>query len=360
MDRKSDFHLPVPPSLCLRGSVAKTHNETMKNSQTNRASFWKSDAALVMLALTWGTSHVIQKDILATHSPAFYTSMRFGIAALCFGLLFAGRLRRSERKEIVKGAWLGLFSFAGICFYTCGLAFTQASKAGFITGLYLVFTPLLGYLLFRSRPTRDHLTGLVIAVGGFALLTFPQTGELFNWGDILILFAAVAWAAHIAATSAFASESDVRTLAATQVLVVAALSISAYFILSWVAGSAADPKSLPALVAMEARSNPIDWRFTAQVAYMAVVVTFIAALAQTWAQKRVSSTHAVIIYALEPAVAAVFAYLYLKENLGWGRGVGAVLIITGVMISRLRLATRLTKKEAIELRSEVQAAKADL
>jgi drug/metabolite transporter (DMT)-like permease len=332
----------------------------MKNSQTNRASFWKSDAALVMLALTWGTSHVIQKDILATHSPAFYTSMRFGIAALCFGLLFAGRLRRSERKEIVKGAWLGLFSFAGICFYTCGLAFTQASKAGFITGLYLVFTPLLGYLLFRSRPTRDHLTGLVIAVGGFALLTFPQTGELFNWGDILILFAAVAWAAHIAATSAFASESDVRTLAATQVLVVAALSISAYFILSWVAGSAADPKSLPALVAMEARSNPIDWRFTAQVAYMAVVVTFIAALAQTWAQKRVSSTHAVIIYALEPAVAAVFAYLYLKENLGWGRGVGAVLIITGVMISRLRLATRLTKKEAIELRSEVQAAKADL
>ena len=331
----------------------------MKNSQTNQA-FWKSDAALVMLALAWGTSHVIQKDILATHSPAFYTSVRFGIAALCFGLLFAGRLRRSDRKEIVKGAWLGLFSFAGICFYTCGLAFTQASKAGFITGLYLVFTPLLAYLLFRSRPTRDHLTGLVIAVGGFALLTYPQTGELFNWGDILILFAAVAWAAHIAATSAFASESDVRTLAATQVMVVAALSISAYFILSRVAGSAVDPKSLPALVAMEARSNPIDWRFATQVAYMAVVVTFIAALAQTWAQKRVSSTHAVIIYALEPAIAAVFAYLYLKENLGWGRGVGAALIITGVMISRLRLATRLTKKEAIELSSEVQPAKADL
>jgi drug/metabolite transporter (DMT)-like permease len=88
----------------------------MKNSQTNQASFWKSDAALVMLALTWGTSHVIQKDILATHSPSFYTSVRFGIAALCFGLLFAGRLLRSDRKEIVKGAWLGLFSFAGISF----------------------------------------------------------------------------------------------------------------------------------------------------------------------------------------------------------------------------------------------------
>src|SRR5215475_11016395 len=253
-------------------------SNTMKDSRTNRVSFWKSDAALIMLALTWGTSHVIQKDILNTHSPAFYTSARFGIAALCFGLLFASHLRRSNRKEIVKGAWLGLFSFAGISFYTSGLAFTQASKAGFITGLYLVFTPLLAYMLFRSRPTRDHLTGLVVAIGGFALLSYPQTGESFNWGDILILFAAVAWAGHIAATSAFASESDVPTLASAQVMAVAALSISAYFILSWVAGSSADPKSLPALVAMEARSNPIDWTFVKQVAYMAVVVTFIAAL----------------------------------------------------------------------------------
>jgi len=313
-----------------------------------------------MLALTWGTSHVIQKDILATHSPAFYTSARFGIAALCFGLLFAKHLWRSDRKEIVKGAWLGLFSFAGIGFYTSGLAFTQASKAGFISGLYLVFTPLLGYLLFRSRPTRDHMTGLVIAIGGFALLSYPQTGESFNWGDILILFAAVSWAALIAATSAFASESDVRTLAAAQVMVVAALSLSVYFVLHWIAGSASDPKSLPALLAMEAGSNPIDWRFASQVAYMAVVVTFIAALAQTWAQKRVSSTHAAILYALEPVTAAVFAYLFLSEKLGWRSGVGASLVIAGVMVSRLRLATRLTKKEAIELRSEVQPAKADL
>jgi drug/metabolite transporter (DMT)-like permease len=332
----------------------------MKDSHINQASFWKSDAALIMLALSWGTSHVITKDILATHSPAFYTSARFGIAALCFGLLFAKHLWRSDRKEIVKGAWLGLFSFAGIGFYTIGLAFTQASKAGFISGLYLVFTPLLAYLLFRSSPTRDHLTGLAVASGGFVLISYPQIGELFNWGDVLILLAAVAWAALIAATSAFASESDVRTLAATQVIVVAALSISAYFILNWVAGSAADPRSLPPLIAMEAKSNPIDWRFGAQIGYMAVVVTFIAALAQTWAQKRVSSTHAAILYTLEPVTAAVFAYLALNEALGWRRAVGAALVISGVMISRLRLATRWTKKDAIELKSEIQPAEADL
>lgn len=332
----------------------------MKTSQTNQATFWKSDAALIMLAMVWGTSHVITKDIVSTHSPAFYTSLRFGIASICFGLLFANHLRRSDRKEIIKGAWLGLFSFAGIAFYTSGLVFTQASKTGFILGLYLVFTPLLSYLLFRSRPTRDHLAGLVIAIGGFALLCYPQSGESLNWGDILILFAATAWAAHIAATSAFASEADVRTLAAVQVMVVAALSLSAYFVLSWIARSATDPAALPKLLAMEAGANPVDWRFAAQVTYMAVVVTFLAALAMTWAQKRVTSTHAAILYALEPVTAAVFAYLVLNENLGWGRGVGAALIIAGVMVSRLRLATRLTKKESLELRSEVQPAEIDL
>src|SRR5262249_46811402 len=160
-------------------SVRSTYTEMTKNSQTNQASFWKSDAALIMLALTWGTSHVITKDILSEstrHSPAFYMRGRSGIAACCLGLLCANHLRRSSRKEIMKGAWLGLFSFAGIGFYTSGMVYTQASKAGFISGLFLVFTPLLGYLLFRSRPTRDHLTGLAIAVGGFALLSYPQTG----------------------------------------------------------------------------------------------------------------------------------------------------------------------------------------
>src|SRR5262249_22019078 len=141
------------------------------------------------------------------------------------------------------------------------------------------------------------------------------------------------------------------------------LSLSAYFILNWMAGSASDPKSLPALVAMEAGSNPVDWRFAVQVAYMAVMVTFVTALLETWAQRRVSSTHAAILYALDPVTAAVFGYLVLHETLGWRRGVGAAFIITGVMVSRLRLATRLTKKEAhasVELRSEVQPAKADL
>lgn len=300
---------------------------------SNQVAGWQSDGALIALALMWGTSHVITKEILATHSSAFYTSTRFGIAALCFALAFAGHLRRSSWHEVKQGAKLGLLSFAGIAFYVVGLSFTQVSKAGFITGLYLVFTPLLSYLLFRTRPTRDHLTGLVIAIAGFALLSYPQTGETINWGDLFVLLAAVAWAAHIAATSAFASAGDVRSLAAFQVITVAVLAATAFFVLK--------------TLGMETMPNPTNRQFILQIGYMAVAVTFVAALMQTWAQSRVNPTHAVILYTLEPVTAAVFAYYWFGEKLGSWRAIGAALILVGVMISRLRVASRLTGNEKV-------------
>jgi drug/metabolite transporter (DMT)-like permease len=305
----------------------------MSNSNTRPSAGWLSDGALVGLALMWGTSHVITKEILATHSPAFYTSTRFGIAAICFALVFAGHLRRANWPQVKQGTLLGLLSFTGIAFYVLGLNFTQASKAGFITGLYLVFTPLIGFVLFKTKPTRDHLTGLAVAIAGFSLLSFPRSGEAVNWGDVLVLLAAVAWASHIAATSAFAAAGDVRTLAAFQVMTVAVLALMVLFVLR--------------ALGMETQPNPVDRQFLWQIGYMAVMVTFVAALLQTWAQSRVNPTHAVILYALEPATAAVFAYYMFGEKLSFWRGVGATLIVVGVMLSRLKVASRLTGSEKV-------------
>ncbi|MBP6820081.1 MAG: DMT family transporter [Acidobacteria bacterium] len=307
-----------------------TTNQIMNPKQTGQAgqAGWLSDGALIALALMWGTSHVITKEISETHSAAFFTAIRFGLASLCFGLAFAGHLRRSSWHEIKQGTKLGLLSFAGIAFYVIGISFTQASKAGFITGLYLVFTPLIGFVLFRTKPTRDHLTGFVVAICGFMLLSFPRSGEGVSWGDLLILLAAVFWAIHIAATGAFAAAGDVKSLAAFQVFTVAVLATAVFLVLK-VAG-------------LETMPNQIDGQFIRQVGYLAVVVTFIAALIQTWAQSRVNTTHAVILYTLEPVTAAVFAYYKFGEKLSSWRAVGAALIIVGVMVSRLRIASRLT------------------
>src|SRR5262245_4419858 len=240
--------------------------------------------------------------------------------------MFAKHLRQSSAREIAQGALLGVCSFAGIGLYVVGLNFTQASKAGFISGLYLVFIPVLTFVLFRSKPTPDHLAGLTIAVIGFVLLSFPASGSGVNWGDLLMLGAAIAWATHTAATSAFAQLGDVKRLAAIQVIVVGTLAYLVYFILRG--------------LGIEAEPNPIDWKLAVQIGYMAVMVTFVAALAQTWALRRVASTHAAILYALEPVTAVVFAYLAFGERFGWRQGVGASLIVCGVFASKLALATR--------------------
>jgi drug/metabolite transporter (DMT)-like permease len=309
----------------------------MKSEQNdNSRSSWRAEGSLIALALIWGTSHVITKDILATHSPSFYTTARFGLASIVFLLFFWRHVRRSSPAEIRDGVLLGLCSFTGIALYVSGLVFTQVSKAGFISGLYMVFTPVVAYVIFRTQPKREHLTGLLVALAGFLLLSMPGQGlangaESVNWGDLLVLGAAVAWAVHIAATTAFALRSDVRTLAVVQVVTVAVLALSIHLTLRQ--------------AGLETRLNPIDARFLWQIGYMSLIVTCLAALVQTRAQKSVSSTHAAILYALEPVSSALFAYLIFGEALGLRRGLGAALILVGVSVSRLGLPASWGRRE---------------
>ncbi|MFN9743165.1 MAG: DMT family transporter [Acidobacteriota bacterium] len=309
----------------------------MKSEQNdNSRSSWRAEGSLIALALIWGTSHVITKDILATHSPSFYTTARFGLASIVFLIFFWRHVRRSSPAEIRDGVLLGLCSFTGIALYVSGLVFTQVSKAGFISGLYMVFTPVVAYVIFRTQPKREHLTGLLVALAGFLLLSMPGQGlangaESVNWGDLLVLGAAVAWAVHIAATTAFALRSDVRTLAVVQVVTVAVLALSIHLTLRQ--------------AGLETRLNPIDARFLWQIGYMSLIVTCLAALVQTRAQKSVSSTHAAILYALEPVSSALFAYLIFGEALGLRRGLGAALILVGVSVSRLGLPASWGRRE---------------
>jgi drug/metabolite transporter (DMT)-like permease len=302
----------------------------------------RAELALLALALIWGTSHVFTKNILTAHTPFFYNSLRFGIASLCFGLLLSRHLRQASAREIRQGILLGLCSFVGIICYSVGLIYTAASKAGFITGLYLVFTPLVAFALFRARPAIDNLIGLIVAVLGFGILSYPQGGATFNQGDGLILCAALAWAFHIAATSHFAQQSDVKTLAAAQVITVTLLSFATYFLLRTVTNWPAPLGQLPSL---EARTNIWQTSTLIQIVYMALVVTFAAALLQTWAQGKVTAAYAVLLYALEPVTAALFAWAALGEQLSVRSITGATLIVLGVFISRLNLWQRLTGNE---------------
>jgi drug/metabolite transporter (DMT)-like permease len=305
-----------------------------------KATTLRADLAMGGLALIWGSTHVITKAVVATHSPLFYTSMRFGLASIGFVLLFGKHLRRARRAEIWEGVILGACTFAGITFLVSGIVYTTASKTAFINGMFLVFAPVISYLLFRVPPTRDNLSGLALAIIGFTVLSLPKGGQGYNIGDLLVLMASVAWATHIVATSVFGARSDVRTLASVQVITVAVLAITAYAVLHTIAVGA-DPATLPRLLALEARENPLTWTFAKQVGYMALVATLLAALVQTWAQGKMAPIHAAILYALEPLSGAFFAYLMFSEKLGRRGALGAAFILTGILVSRLELVSRL-------------------
>lgn len=317
----------------------------MNSTDSNTANTTlRADLALGGLALMWGTTFVVTKEVVMTHSPFFYTSSRFGLASIAFILLFWRHLRTARRNEVREGIILGLCVFTGITLQVSGIVYTSASKAGFITGLYLVFTPIISYLLFRVRPNQDNLAGLALAIAGFCVLSLPRAGQSFNGGDLLVLCAAVAWATHIVATSVFGRRSDVKTLASVQVITVAVLALTAYGILHLVTANAPDPSTLPRLIGLEARANTVTWRFAAQVGYMALFATVFAALVQTWAQGKMAPTHAAILYALEPVSAAFFAYLAFSDRLGWRGALGAAIIVTGVLVSRLGVVTRLRQE----------------
>jgi drug/metabolite transporter (DMT)-like permease len=304
----------------------------------------RADLAMAALAVIWGSTHPITKAVVATHSPFFYTSVRFGLASIGFVLLFGSHLRRARRSEVLEGMILGLCTFAGITFLVSGIVYTTASKTAFINGMFLVFAPVISYLLFRVPPSRDNLSGLALAIAGFTVLSLPKGGQGYNIGDLLVLLAAVAWATHIVATSVFGARSDVRTLASVQVITVALLAMTAYAVLHSVAAGA-DPAALPRLLALEARENALTWTFAKQVGYMALFATILAALVQTWAQGKMAPTHAAILYALEPLSGAFFAYLMISEKLGWRGAMGAALILTGILVSRLGLVSRLAGNE---------------
>ena len=303
----------------------------------------RADLAMGALALIWGSTHVITKVVVAEYSPFFYTSTRFGLASIGFVLLFGAHLRRARRAEVLEGVVLGVCVFAGITLLVSGIVYTSASKTGFINGMFLVFAPVISYLLFRVLPTRDNLSGLVLAIAGFTVISLPRGEQGYNIGDLLVLLAAVAWATHIVATSVFGARSDVRTLASVQVITVAVLAVVTHTVLHGMTVGV-DPATLPRLIALEARENTVTWQFAAQVGYMAVFATLVAALVQTWAQGKMEPTHAAILYALEPVSGAIFAYIVAGERLGWRGGLGAVLIVAGVLVSRLELVSRLNGK----------------
>jgi len=279
--------------------------------------------ALLVVTLVWGTTFPAMKDLTASFSPAWIVFVRFTLA----GLLLLPFLYRARRADLGAGVTLGLLLFICYVFQVEGLALTSSNRNAFITGLNVLVVPLLGMLAGRW-PERRIVLALLLSVAGLAALCWD--GGAWSRGDSLALMGAFSFGLYIKMLELHARKAArLMTLTATQIITVALCAALWLMLREWPHGQA-QPVLDAYWKAIVAGIGLNLYNF----AYLGVVATAAIIALQSWGQKRSTANEAAVIYAFEPAAAAFFAFFWLGETMT-GRGwIGALLLISGMIVSQ--------------------------
>lgn len=270
--------------------------------------------ALIGVAAVWGATFVVVKDAVARYPLYAFLGLRFAIAVLAFVIVVPSSIRLLRRPVVGVGILAGIFLTAGYVFQTWGLQDTSASKAAFITGMFVVITPALQALLLRRPPRTFTLMGVALAVAGLWLLSGGGAGG-WNVGDTRVLLCAVAYSAHIIVLGSVGREHDVRPLTLVQ-LVTVAVACGAVSL-------ATEPVALP-------DSSGVWWALVVTGVFGSAV----AFAVQTYAQRFLSPSKTALILISEPAFGGIFGW-WAGDRLGVGGVAGSVLILSGMLLSEI-------------------------
>ncbi len=294
-------------------------------------SSWRVDLALVAITLIWGSTFIVNAKVIGREPPIAYLAVRFSVAAF---LLLLASARQARTPSIVRDSvFLGVILTLGMAFQIAGQTETTASKTAFITGLSVVLTPFFSIFRTRRGPGVANLLGILLATAGFFLLSWPNGGQRVNRGDLMVLACAVMFAIYIVENAERALRHPTLRFTAFQLTAAAA---TLWILSFWL--RVGRPRL--ALVAYEAKAMVFDRPFIAAISYMIVFATLITFVVTTWAQTKMSATHAAVIYALEPFWTAIFAAIILSERLGAKGYWGGALVIAGIVVSELKFPGR--------------------
>jgi drug/metabolite transporter (DMT)-like permease len=287
----------------------------------------RAELALVAVTIIWGTTFVVVKSALAEVSTLVFLTLRFWIAAVALILIYRGAV---GKKGIGPGVLAGSLLFTAYVFQTMGLELTTPSKSAFLTGLAIPMVPLVSSLVYKTKPSRVEVAGILIATLGMALMTLSSAADLrfgMSRGDLLSFLCAITFAIHIVITGHYSQLQGFRTLAVVQIATAAALgSVFVWF------------------------AEPIRFHLTpfvaAAVLATGLLATALAFTTQAWAQQYTSSTRAALIFTLEPPVAWLTSYALTGEKMANRGKVGAGMILAGI------LAVELTRANSVTIPSE--------
>jgi drug/metabolite transporter (DMT)-like permease len=269
-------------------------------------------AILVAVTAVWGVTFVQVKDAVAVYPLFAFLALRFAIAGCTLAPPGLRRLPSLGPRGFRAAALAGSLVGAGYVLQTAGLERTSVSSTGFITGMYVVLTPLLALAVFRVRLGAAAWLGVALATAGLALLSGVHAGSAA--GDLLVLAGAAVYSLQIVLMERFAPRYDavaftlVEMLTACGGLLVVALAVGQL-------------------------SVPRGWTVWGALLVTGVFASALAFLAQTWAQRRASATQTALAFSLEPVWTAFFGFTLAGDRLGAVAWLGCIVIMAGIVVA---------------------------
>ena len=278
--------------------------------------------ALIAVTAVWGVTFVQVKDAVALYPLFAFLAVRFAIASLTLAGPAATRLRRLDRRGLGAGIVLGLLLAAGYALQTAGLERTTVSSTGFITGMYVVLTPLIALALFRHRIGLSAWSGVALATIGLALLSGIHAGS--TAGDLLVLAAAAVYSLQIVLMERYAPRYDAFALTFVEML-------TAFVAFALVAAARGD---------FEVPRGATVWGALLVTGIFASALGF---LVQTWAQRRASATQTALAFSMEPVWTGIFGFALAGDRLGVLGWTGCAVILAGIALAEPAAASTLVR-----------------
>lgn len=266
--------------------------------------------ALLAVAAMWGLSFVWMKDILDQQDVFSFLVCRFLVAAFAMLIARPKVIAKLNWRVITVGSFAGGALGLGYIFQTLGLERTTPAITGFITGLYVVFTPLIGAFLLRERMTLVAWFYIGLATLGLGVLSI--SGWSVGLGEIFVLVSALLFAIHIILLGRWSSHFDTYTLTFVQLTTCAVVS------------------GIPA--ALNGFQAPPDSQTWGVVLFTAIFATFFAFIIQTWSQARISATKVAVILTTEVVFAALFSVALGAEPLTARILIGGTMVLIAMIM----------------------------
>jgi len=276
-----------------------------------------ASAALVGITAVWGYTFLIVQSAVGRMPVMDFMAWRFAAASLVMLALRPTCLRKVTRRQWLHGAALGVVLGLGYIAQTYGLLYASAAVSGFITGMFVVLTPVMAWILLRHQT--DRQTWLVVALATVGVAVLSLNGWAVGAGELLTLACAVLFAIHIVGLGEWSPQYDPYTFAFLQIATVAVISVVA---------------AIPGGI-----TPPPDIETWQTIGITAIFATALAFIVQTWAQSLVTPTRAAIVMTMEPVFAGLFAVVAGGNQLTWRTLLGGAIIVAAMLIINLK-ATR--------------------